>query len=254
MIGTAIVRPGSGVVLPLMPEYIRNGDGQEKRDCERNAAKRYLAERGTGLRWLKPTFSGDDLYACHELRKGSGAQGMSYIFTRKAESHPWIAEQTAYGELCRHTRREWNGRNHPEYRYRWVNGIENRCDGEKLLVNYLELEVWNGEKRKITYRNSWITDKELGEDTVQLIAECGRTRWKIENEYHNVLKRRGYNLSHNFGHGKNHASELFCLLNVLSYLPHGIQDLADEEYRKARASFGRRNVCRPGFPTPSSAF
>jgi hypothetical protein len=82
----------------------------------------------------------------------------------------------------------------------------------------------------------------LGEDTVQLIAEYGRTRWKIENEYHNVLSRRGYNLSHNFGHGKNHASELFCLLNVLSYLLHGIQDLADEKYRKARASFGRRDA------------
>jgi hypothetical protein len=29
-------------------------------------------------------------------------------------------------------------------------------------------------------------------------------------------------------------------LNVLSYLIHGIQELADEEYRKARGSFGRR--------------
>jgi hypothetical protein len=46
----------------------------------------------------------------------------------------------------------------------------------------------------------------------------------------------------NFGHGKNHASELFCLLNVLSYLIHGIQDMADEEYRKARGSFGRRDA------------
>jgi ATP phosphoribosyltransferase regulatory subunit HisZ len=29
------------------------------------------------------------------------------------------------------------------------------------------------------------------------------------------------------------------VLNVLSYLIHGIQDVADEEYRKARGSFGR---------------
>jgi hypothetical protein len=41
-------------------------------------------------------------------------------------------------------------------------------------------------------------------------------------------------------HGKEHASEVFCLLNVLSYLIHGIQDMADEECRKARGSFGRR--------------
>jgi hypothetical protein len=57
-----------------------------------------------------------------------------------------------------------------------------------------------------------------------------------------VLKNRGYNPKHNFGHGKEHASELFCLLNVLSYLIHGIQDVADEEYRKARGSFGRRDA------------
>jgi hypothetical protein len=36
----AVVKPGGGVVLPLMPEMIRNGGGQEKQDCERNAAKR----------------------------------------------------------------------------------------------------------------------------------------------------------------------------------------------------------------------
>ncbi|MDR2629580.1 MAG: hypothetical protein LBC60_01505, partial [Spirochaetaceae bacterium] len=60
--------------------------------------------------------------------------------------------------------------------------------------------------------------------------------------YNNVLKNRGYNLKHNFGHGKEHAGEVFCLLNVLSYLIHGIQDMADEEYRKTRGNFGRRDA------------
>jgi hypothetical protein len=59
-----------------------------------------------------------------------------------------------------------------------------------------------------------------------------------ENEYNHVLKNRRYNLKHNFGHGKEHARELFCLLNVLSYLMHGIQDMADEEYRKAGGALG----------------
>jgi hypothetical protein len=44
---TALVKPGSTVVLPLMPEYVRNEDGQEKQDCEQNAAKRsFVSERG----------------------------------------------------------------------------------------------------------------------------------------------------------------------------------------------------------------
>jgi hypothetical protein len=129
-----------------------------------------------------------------------------------------------------------------ESRYAWVNGIENRADGEVMSVNYLYLEVWNEENHEITYKNRWITDHEITRDNVKLIAESARTRWKIENEHNNVLKHRGYNLKHNFGHGENHASEIFCLLNLLSFLFHGIQDLVDEDYKKARASFGRRDA------------
>ena len=70
---------------------------------------------------------------------------------------------------------------------------------------------------------------------------CGRARWKIENEHNNVLKNRGYNLEHNFGHGKQHASEIFLLLNLLAFQFHTILELCDEDYRKAGTSFGRRD-------------
>jgi hypothetical protein len=56
-----------------------------------------------------------------------------------------------------------------------------------------------------------------------------------------VLKRHGYNLEHNFGHRKEHADGIFCLLNLLALLFHGIQEMAEDEYRKAHASFGRKD-------------
>jgi hypothetical protein len=56
-----------------------------------------------------------------------------------------------------------------------------------------------------------------------------------------VLKHHGYNLKHNFGHGGNHANEVFCMLNLLAFLFHGIQELTDEDYRRARAFFGRKD-------------
>ena len=167
---------------------------------------------------------------------------MHFLFTCKPDSHPWITEQVKYAEVNRHEKRTWNGRNHLVYRYRWINGLENRAEGEKLAVNYLGLEIYNEEKGEITYRNSWITDHVIEQETVGTIAECGRARWKIENEHNNVLKHRGYNLEHNFGHGKEHASEVFCLLNLLAFLFHSIQEKADEEYREARGSFGRRDA------------
>ncbi|GMO37045.1 MAG: hypothetical protein Ta2F_13150 [Termitinemataceae bacterium] len=57
---------------------------------------------------------------------------------------------------------------------------------------------------KTTYKSSLITNLQI--NNVEQIVECARTRWKIENEHNNVLKNRGYNLKHNFGHGKEHAS------------------------------------------------
>ncbi|MDR0759645.1 MAG: hypothetical protein LBF74_05975, partial [Treponema sp.] len=72
------------------------------------------------------------------------------------------------------------------------------------------------------------------------MTACARARWKIENEHNNVLKNHGYNLEHNFGHGQEHANGIFCLLNLLAFLFHGIQGLADEGYRKAFGSFGRK--------------
>ena len=42
MLGACIVHPEKSNVIPLCPETIQNGDGSEKNDCERNAAKRFI--------------------------------------------------------------------------------------------------------------------------------------------------------------------------------------------------------------------
>jgi hypothetical protein len=47
---------------------------------------------------------------------------LSFLFTCKAESHPWTAEQVGWSEMETLTVTEWNGKVHLEQRYRWVNG------------------------------------------------------------------------------------------------------------------------------------
>ena len=42
MLGAAIVHPDFKEVVPFAPEFIVKQDGQNKNDCERNAAKRFL--------------------------------------------------------------------------------------------------------------------------------------------------------------------------------------------------------------------
>jgi hypothetical protein len=185
---------------------------------------------------------GDDIYSDYNTCKAVLDKGYSFIFTCKEESHPWLTEMVKNSYPEEYKRREWNGREHLEYRYRWINGVQIRDSRQTLEVNHVYFEIWNEEKKKVTYKNAWVTDKEVGEGNVRLVVESGRGRWKIENEHNNVLKNGGYNLEHNFGHGKEHACEIYVVLNLLGFLMHGLMLLMEEEYQKTWASFGRRET------------
>ena len=240
-LAAAIVRPGSNAVIPVMSEPIRNGDGNEKQDCEHKAGKRWLESHGSEYSWLKVTLLGDDLYSnqpfCEEVLR----QKMSFLFTCKPASHPWLSETVEHSYLEEKKERKWTGRYHQSITYRWINGVPLRDSKDALMVNYLYLQIRNEKTGKAVYTNSWITDKEINAENVEHLALCARARWKIENEHNNVLKNRGYNLEHNFGHGKQHAAEIFLLLNLLAFQFHTILELCDEDYQKARGSVGRRD-------------
>jgi hypothetical protein len=77
-----------------------------------------------------------------------------------------------------------------------------RDSPDALQVTWFSIEMFDG-KGKRAYHNSFVTDLPVSADTVVELAACGRACWKIENETFNVLKCVGYNLEHNFGHGKD---------------------------------------------------
>jgi hypothetical protein len=106
MAAAVMVRPGGEVVLPLAPEMIWNEEKlqdegenrappsyeEEKQDCEHKAAQRLLEKHGEYYKTLKATLLGDDVYASHNTCKAVVDRGLSFLFTCKDESHPWIAE------------------------------------------------------------------------------------------------------------------------------------------------------------------
>jgi hypothetical protein len=241
MVAAVLVKPKEETVLPLGPEFIRNEDGFEKQDCERNAVKRWLSRNAEGYKWLNPIYLGDDLYSDYPTCVAIMEKGQHFLFTCKADSHKWLYDSIDESCFERKTVRTWTGRHHLEYRYRWCSGLEIREEQPTVLVNYLSLEIWNEKKGKITYRNSWVTDLAIDGKNVVEMAECARARWKIENEHTKVLKRHGYHLEHNFGHGQEHACEIYALLNMLAFQMHGLMHLMDELYQKARKSIRRRD-------------
>jgi hypothetical protein len=68
----------------------------------------------------------------------------------------------------------------------------------------------------------------------------GRNRWRIENEAFNVLKTKGYNLSHNFGHGDKNLANLLTVFNIIAFTVHTVWQIANETFQKMFNAFSSR--------------
>jgi hypothetical protein len=180
-LGASMVAPGHKQVLPLPPEFIAPQDGAEKQDCERNAAKRWLARHGAGLVHLRPVYLGDDLFACQPIVTAIHEAGGNFILTCKPSSHQTIAEYLQGAGLQEHRKTICQRGKRTTTVYRWLNAVPLRATGDAILVNWFSTETLNA-KGKRTYHNSFVTDLAITPDTVAELAACGRARWKIENE------------------------------------------------------------------------
>ena len=231
-LGASIVAPGHQQVLPLPPEFIAPQDGAEKQDCERNAAKRWLIRHGPALAGLRAVFLGDDLFACQPFAVAVQQAGGNFIFTCKPASHQTITEYLTGAELEEHRQTVVTRGKRTTTIYRWLSAVPMRATEDALIVNWFSIEILNA-KGKRTYYNSFVTDLPVTAGTVAELAACGRARWKIENETFNVLKTRGYNLEHNFGHGKETLASVLVTLNLLAFAFHTAARLGVLAWREA---------------------
>lgn len=231
-LGASMVAPGHRQVLPLPPAFIAPQDGADKQDCERNAAKRWLARHGAAVAPLRPIYLGDDLFACQPIAAAIRDGGGSFILTCKPSSHQTIAEYLHGAELKEHRQTICKRGKRTTTIYRWLDGVPLRATGDAIPVNWFSIEILNA-KSKRTYFNSFVTDLAITPGTVAELAACGRARWKIENETFNILKTNGYNLEHNFGHGKETLASLLITFNLLAFAFHTAAYLAVLEWRAA---------------------
>ncbi|WP_419906145.1 transposase [Hoeflea sp.] len=240
MVSAAVVVPGDSRAIPLQPEFISPQDGHAKQDCERNAVKRWLAANGKRYASLKPVYLGDDLYANQPIVDTIQSVGGDFILTAKSLSHKTLYEWLDGAEINSTKRRRIKkGRKAATHIYRWLNDVPLRDGKDATHVNWFEIEIINT-KGKTTYRNSFVTNIAVDETNVGDLAACGRARWKIENETFNVLKTRGYNLEHNFGHGDNYLASVLATLNLLAFAMHTVCDVLEALWKKARSVLAAR--------------
>ena len=116
--------------------------------------------------------------------------------------------------------------------YRWLSEVPLRATDDALAVTWFSIEIQNAAGKR-TYHNSFVTDLDVRAGNVAELAACGRARWKIENETFNVLKTNGYNLEHNFGHGKETLASVLVGLNLLAFAFHTAAMLTVLAWRQA---------------------
>ena len=235
-----IINPHLRQVLPLAPEPIANFDGRSKQDCELAAAKRALLKIRRTHPKLPIIITADGLYSCQPFVRDLKQACMSFILVAKPTDHKvlfeWVDELRGLQEGQQLVLADAKGRRH---RYRWVNSVplNGRSDAEVVDFFDYELEV----DGKPTYHNSWVSDIPVSRENVVELVKAGRARWKIENETFNTLKNQGYHIEHNFGHGQQHLSQNFFVLNLLAFFIHQILELCDPGYQYCRSRFSSRN-------------
>jgi hypothetical protein len=233
MLAATIVAPGHAMALPLMPEFIVKPDGAEKQDCERNAAKRWLATHAGRVKELRPVYLGDDLFACQPFCQAVLASGGDFMLTAKPDSHVALYDFMNGAELDEMSVMRKEGPKKLTFRYRWFTGAPLREGKDALNVNWIGVTISDA-KGKVTYDGAFITSLNISPENVADIAACARARWKIENETFNVLKNNGYHLEHNFGHGKQHLAMTFAAMNLLAFAFHTVCDCLEDLWTAAR--------------------
>ncbi len=245
VVAPVLVAPGNDVVISLPPEFVTPQDGKEKQDCETAAAKRWIEAHTMHLHGLDITILGDDLYSRQPMCTEILDAGWNFILVCKPDSHKtlyeWLNEFQKMGEVQSVTIKRRKGKKTFTDTYRFMNKLPLRDGADALDVNWCEL-ITTQQDGKILFRNSFCTNHEVTEGNVAEIVTAGRARWKVENENFNTLKTKGYNLEHNFGHGKENLSAILFTFNLLAFLFHSILGMMDTKYRMIREKLPTRKT------------
>jgi hypothetical protein len=241
MLGAAIIHPDMRAVIPLTPEPIVKHDGTDKNDCERNAAKRFVAKLRQDHPHLQFIITEDSLSSNAPHIETLHMYGLHYILGVKEGDHAYLFQQVQAAE---HAGRVTSYERHDRaagvvHRFRFVNDMPLNASHPDLRINFIE--YWEIGATKVQHF-SWVTDLRVNTRNVYHLMRGGRARWKIENETFNTLKNQGYNFEHNYGHGEQNLSVVFAILMMLAFLVDQAQQLCCALFQAVWAKLGSKRM------------
>jgi hypothetical protein len=241
MLGAALIHPDQRAVIPLMSEPIMHRDGTDKNDCERNAAKRFVAKLRQDHPHLKFIVTEDSLSSNAPHIETLQDYDLHYILGVKEGDHAYLFQQVQAAE---HAGRVSYYERHDRaarvlHRFRFLNQVPLNASNADVRVNFIE--YWEIGQTKVQHF-SWVTDLRVSQRNVYQLMRGGRARWKIENETFNTLKNQGYHFEHNYGHGEQHLSVVFALLMMLAFLVDQAQQLCCALFQAVWAKLGSKRL------------
>ena len=237
MVGGAIVHPDKREVIPLAPEPIIKQDGTKKNDCERNAAKRFLAKLRQDHPRLPLIIVEDALSAnaphIQELKR----HNLRFVLGVKPGDHAYLFDFVRQADEAGETTRFEIEKDGVIHCFCFLNDVPLNESNTDVRVNFIE--YWEVKSGK-TQHFSWVTDFTITSKNAFALMRGGRARWKIENETFNTLKNQGYHFEHNFGHGQQHLSVVFAYLMMLAFAVDQAQQLSCHLFQAAWAKAGSK--------------
>jgi hypothetical protein len=241
MLGAAIIHPDQRAVIPLMPEPLMNRDGTDKNDCERNAAKRFVAKLRQDHPHLKCIVTEDSLSSNAPHIETLQHYDLHYILGVKEGDHASLFHQVQAaehaGRVSYYERQDRATR--VVHRFRFVNQVPLNASNSTVQVNFIE--YWEIGQHKVQHF-SWVTDLRVSQRNVYHLMRGGRARWKIENETFNTLKNQGYHFEHNYGHGEQHLSVVFAMLMLLAFGVDQAQQLCCALFQAVWTKLGSKRL------------
>lgn len=240
----AIVHPDHREVIPFAPEPIVKQDGDNKNDCERNAAKRLLQKIRDEHPYLRLIVVEDGLASnAPHIRLLKRLQ-MHFILGVKPADHEHLFAEVANAlEDGRAVTLRWVPESDPtlECEIAFVSDLALNKANPDLRVNFLQYLEW-GQDGDIRKQFSWVTDLTIREDNARHLTRGGRGRWKIENETFNTLKNQGYHFEHNYGHGKKNLCVIFMMIMMLAFFVDQTQELCCSLFQAVHKKLGSRRA------------
>ena len=243
LLGACLVHPEKREVIPLFPEMITNGDGREKNDCERNAARRWLRKFREDHPHLPVVLTEDALSPNAPHIRELIQHNCRFILGVKPGDHRFLFDYVeaahAHGLTTEFERVDPTDPT-ITHRFRFIDEVPLNKSNLDLRVNFVE--YWQIGPKGTQQHFTWITDLPVSTDTVSWIMRGGRARWRIENETFNTLKNQGYHFGHNYGLGQRHLAAVFATLRMLAFLVDQAQQHCCPLFQAVWAKLGSKRA------------